>query len=63
MNLYTENNYVIDDSKVEKLANELNKNENSYLLDKINDGKWWSVRYWINYSKNKNKENENKIRI
>ncbi|MGO5136162.1 AAA domain-containing protein [Clostridium butyricum] len=60
MNLYTENNYVIDDSKVEKLANELNKNENSYLLDKINDGKWWSVRYWINYSKNKNKENENK---
>lgn len=60
INSYKENNYTINESKLEKLASEVNMNQNNHLLEKINIGKWWSVSYWLNYSKNKQKEIENK---
>lgn len=60
MNSYKENNYTLDENKSEKLASEFNMKQNNHLLQKINSGKWWSISYWLNYSKNKQKEIENK---
>ena len=59
MDEYKTNSYYLDDEKAETLAIEMNKFKNGYLLDKINDGRWWSISYWLNYSKNKKIEIEN----
>lgn len=60
MNSYKENNYYIDSDKSEKLAIEFNIKQNNHLMQKLNNGRWWSISYWLNYSKNKRKEIDNK---
>lgn len=57
---YKNNSYYLKEDKVNDLAININKKENGYLLNKINDNRWWSISYWTNYSKNKKLELENK---
>lgn len=60
MKLFEKNSYSLGKEEAERFAVELNKKYNSSLLDKINDGRWWSIGYWISYSKNKKQEEENR---
>lgn len=59
MDEFKVNSYRLNDEKAEKLAIRINEFKNSHLLDKINLNKWWSISYWISYSKNKKIEIEN----
>jgi very-short-patch-repair endonuclease len=60
MNLFEKNSYSLGKEAAEAFAVELNAKYNGSLLNKINTGKWWSIFYWINYSKNKKREEENR---
>ena len=60
MNLFSSNNYYVNEKETEKIAIEFNFKYNSKLLEKLNNGRWWSISYWLNYSKNKQKEIENR---
>lgn len=60
MDEYKNNSYYLKEDKVKELAININKVENGYLLNKINDNRWWSISYWANYSKNKKLELDNK---
>jgi very-short-patch-repair endonuclease/ABC-type molybdenum transport system ATPase subunit/photorepair protein PhrA len=60
MSLYEKNSYSLSKEAAEAFAVELNKKHNGSLLDKLNTGRWWSIPYWLNYSKNKRQEEENK---
>lgn len=60
MKLFSSNLYNPSENQVESLAIEINKKVNGDLLDKVNNGKWWSISYWLNYSANKEKENKNR---
>ena len=55
------NSYVLAEDKLGLVIEALNKDKNGVLLKPINNGKWWSVKYWMNYSANKNKEEANKL--
>ncbi|MDY2632202.1 MAG: AAA domain-containing protein [Clostridium sp.] len=59
MNEYKLNDYYLNDKKVEDIAVNINNSKNGHLLNKLNDNRWWSISYWINYSKNKKIEIEN----
>ena len=54
------NNFTISESTLIENSKKINKNDNGYLLESLNNGKWWSISYWKNYSKNKKQEEENK---
>lgn len=60
MMLFKKNNYSLSKDEAEGFGIDLNKKHNSSLLEKINKGQWWSINYWINYSKNKKLEEKNK---
>jgi superfamily I DNA and/or RNA helicase/very-short-patch-repair endonuclease len=60
MKLFEKNSYSLGKEAAEAFAVELNNKYNGSLLDKINTGKWWSIIYWVNYSKNKKQEEENR---
>lgn len=60
MTLFEKNSYSLDNAGAETFAIELNNKCNGHLLNKINTGRWWSISYWLNYSKNKKQEEENK---
>lgn len=60
MNLFEKNSYSLGKEVAEAFAVELNVKYNGSLLNKINTGKWWSIFYWMNYSKNKRQEEENR---
>lgn len=59
MNEYKLNDYYLNDKKAEDIAVNINNSKNGHLLNKLNDNRWWSISYWINYSKNKKIEIEN----
>ena len=60
MNKMKENNFTISEVTLIENSKNMNKNNNGYLLESLNNGKWWSISYWKDYSKNKKQENENK---
>jgi very-short-patch-repair endonuclease len=60
MSLFEKNSYSLGKEAAEAFAVDLNAKYNGNLLNKINTGKWWSIFYWINYSKNKKREEENR---
>jgi superfamily I DNA and/or RNA helicase/very-short-patch-repair endonuclease len=60
MSLFEKNSYSLSEGAAEIFAVELNKKHNERLLDKLNTGRWWSLPYWLQYSKNKRQEEENK---
>lgn len=60
LNVYKSKKYSIDDSDLRKLVEQINHDKNEYLLQPLNDGKWWSLSYWLNFNENKKKEKENK---
>jgi very-short-patch-repair endonuclease len=60
MSLFEKNSYSLRKEAAEAFAVELNRKHNGSLLDKLNTGRWWSIPYWLNYSKNKAMEEENK---
>lgn len=60
MDLFEKRSYSLSSEEAEAFAVELNKKHNGSLLNKINTGRWWSIFYWINYSKNKQQEEENR---
>ncbi len=57
---YRNNEKDIETEELEKIAQKLNHIENSQLLEPINTGRWWSVKYWLDYKKNKLMEQENR---
>ncbi|WP_269446861.1 AAA domain-containing protein [Fervidobacterium ngatamarikiense] len=57
--LYKEKQNVLPDD-ITALSEAINKESNRELLVKLNNGRWWSLIYWLNYSKNKKIEMENK---
>ncbi|MGF7060384.1 AAA domain-containing protein [Brassicibacter mesophilus] len=57
---YKEKKYNVADNDLIVLAGDINKSENGYLLVPLNNGRWWSFVYWLNYGKNKKQEEENK---
>ena len=60
MDKMKENNFTILESTLIENSKSMNKNNNGYLLENLNNGKWWSISYWKDYSKNKKQEDENK---
>lgn len=60
LNLY-KNKTEVTEKDIENLSISINNEINGQLLVKLNDGRWWSPIYWINYSKNKEIEMENKL--
>lgn len=63
MSMFEKNLYSLGREAAEAFAVDLNKKHNGSLLNKINTGRWWSLFYWMNYSKNKLQEEENKKRF
>lgn len=59
LELYREKN--ISEVDILNLAKEINKQENGNLLIPIGNQKWWNLIYWLNKSKIKKQEEENKI--
>lgn len=55
-----ENNFTISESILIENSKAMNKTNNGYLLESLNNGKWWSIGYWKDYYKNKKQEEENK---
>lgn len=60
MSLFKKHSYELDKEEAEKLAVVLNEKYNNSLLNKINNGRWWSIGYWLSYSENKRLEEENR---
>lgn len=60
MDLFQKNSYTLSREEAEKFAVKLNERRNSSLFNKINNGRWWSIGYWINYLKNKKVEEGNR---
>lgn len=60
MDMMKKDNFTLSESKVIENGKYINKKNNGYLLERLNDGKWWSISYWRYYSKNKKQEEENK---
>ena len=61
MKMFEDNKFNLKKEKVLEFAKDLNKKINANLLKKLNNGKWWSISYWSNYSKNKKQEEENRL--
>lgn len=61
MNAFKESTYVITEEKLKLIARSINKEKSGALLEPINDGRWWSIKYWMNYSSNKKQEEANKV--
>lgn len=59
LNFYKDKGSILDEDII-ALSEDINKEINGELLVKLNDGRWWSLIYWLNYSKNKKIEMENK---
>ncbi|UEL47185.1 AAA domain-containing protein [Terrisporobacter hibernicus] len=59
LELYTDLEVVIEESEILQLADDLNKETNNYLLEPINYGKWYTLKYWKNKKSNKQKEIDN----
>jgi superfamily I DNA and/or RNA helicase/very-short-patch-repair endonuclease len=49
----------LEKESIINLADSINNKTNKQLLNKINNNKWWSIKYWLDYSKNKKIEEEN----
>lgn len=60
MKTFEENCYVLTQEKLEEVIKAVSVEKNGFLLEPINDGRWWSLKYWMNYSKNKKKEEANR---
>ena len=54
------NDYSLSDELLVGIGKSINRELNSELLEDLNDGKWWSISYWKDYSKNKKQEEINK---
>lgn len=50
----------LDENSVKTYAKDLNNKTNGYLLEKLNNGRWWSIKYWKEKSNNKKQEELNK---
>lgn len=61
MEVFKANSYVLSEEKLNLLITSISKEKNGFLLEPINDGRWWSIKYWMNYSANKKKEEDNKL--
>lgn len=61
MNVLKENCYVLSEEKLISIIKDINQEKNGFLLLPINHGKWWSIKYWMNYSANKKKEEANRL--
>lgn len=59
LNMFMNKKAIVSDEDIAQLGTSLNHQTNKDLLLKLNDGRWWSLLYWINYSKNKRQEEEN----
>ena len=60
LELYTNLEDSISDSDISDLSDDINRENNSYLLEPIDYGKWYTFKYWKNKKYNKQKELENK---
>ncbi|MBP2021491.1 superfamily I DNA and/or RNA helicase/very-short-patch-repair endonuclease [Clostridium punense] len=61
MKAFEENCYVLTGDKLEEVIKAISLEKNGDLLKPINDGRWWSLKYWMNYSKNKKQEEANRL--
>jgi superfamily I DNA and/or RNA helicase/very-short-patch-repair endonuclease len=59
LNMYITKRALVSEQDIVELGITLNHQTNKDLLLKLNDGRWWSILYWLNYSKNKKLEEEN----
>lgn len=57
---YKEKEYNVSDTDLVTLTDEISKKVNGHLLAPLNDGRWWSFVYWLNYKKNKKQEEKNR---
>ncbi|HCW04494.1 MAG TPA: hypothetical protein DGK91_08185 [Clostridium sp.] len=57
--MYIESPKGVNEDSIINLAAKINKEENKELLEKLNDGRWWNPVYWVNYGKNKKREEAN----
>lgn len=51
---------IVDEESIIVRAKEVNSERNSYLLEELNNGEWWSIKYLMSYSQNKKQENINR---
>ncbi len=58
--LYKGKHFNVEKKDITELVDKLNNNENSQLLIPLNNGRWWSLKYWLQYKQNKLIELENK---
>ncbi len=61
MAAFKENNYTLSEEKLDSVIKAINQEKNGHLMQPINNGRWWSIKYWLNYSANKKKEEANKL--
>lgn len=59
LNMFILKNAAVSEEDLIQLGISLNQQTNKDLLIKLNDGRWWSPLYWLNYGKNKRQEEEN----
>ena len=61
MDALKEDCYVLSEEKLMLLISDISQEQNGFLLQTINNGTWWSIKYWMNYSANKKREEDNKL--
>lgn len=61
LKLYTTLEDIVDEDSIERLYRELNKSYNSYLLEPVDFGKWYTLNYWKNKKANQQKQLNNKL--
>lgn len=59
LDVYDGGGHKLTDEQLHDFARKFNKEKHGNLLDIIDSGKWWSIRYWRTYYKNKKQEDEN----
>jgi len=57
---YKQSNYKISAEQILSLSEQTTHQRHGELLQKLNNGQWWNLSYWLNYSKNKQQEQLNR---
>lgn len=59
LKMYMDKKALVSEEDLVQLGVALNHQTNKDLLIKLNDGRWWSLIYWLKYNKNKKQEEGN----
>ncbi len=58
--IYKSKCFGVEKEDLANLIDKINSDENKELLKPLNNGRWWSLKYWLQFKQNKLKELENR---